>query len=214
MHTVVHAGLLSSESASWDCRIANWQEHHQKSEGVSSKNPLKMDVSAVSKLHLYHVPQKRLITWEKFSGLVLHVWVMYRTCRQLECISWSLGVKGFSCPGCNPLVREIRQTTHKRHANPPVHYMPLISVCSLHSLRCSEYQTLQCRHIRFCLSGCWLMPASYPSPVFCQSLLKQVRSRVWYHRSSCSVSLVKQSIKQPSVCIHSLSTPWLLIRKI
>lgn len=39
-------------------RIADWQEHHQKSEGVSSKNPLKMDVSAVSKLHLYHVPQK------------------------------------------------------------------------------------------------------------------------------------------------------------
>lgn len=38
------------------CRIHAWEAHHVKSQGVSSRHPSKMDVSAVSVLHLYHVP--------------------------------------------------------------------------------------------------------------------------------------------------------------
>ncbi|DBA77280.1 TPA: hypothetical protein ACH3X2_008472 [Trebouxia sp. C0005] len=38
-------------------RIPDWQSYHQKSEGISSNNPSRMDVSAVSKLHLYCLPQ-------------------------------------------------------------------------------------------------------------------------------------------------------------
>ncbi|DBA99632.1 TPA: hypothetical protein ACH3X3_012196 [Trebouxia sp. C0006] len=39
-------------------RIPDWQAYHQKSEGISSNNPSRMDVSAVSKLHLYCLPQR------------------------------------------------------------------------------------------------------------------------------------------------------------
>ncbi|KAL3140088.1 hypothetical protein ABBQ38_004368 [Trebouxia sp. C0009 RCD-2024] len=41
-------------------RIHAWEAHHVKSQGVSSKKASRMDVSAVSMLHLYNVPALEL----------------------------------------------------------------------------------------------------------------------------------------------------------